>query len=161
MKVQPLPESADDRLARVEQDGCELRRMIKELVTAQREASATQAAGSDLSSDNGCLHGAPKLITSTLTPSIEEYLDFVEAEGATDKVESALYGARDSSRFDIPAAPMVLEVIAKWGVGRFGVEIQKGRKEMTRGLLLATRVSSLREGHAAALRRREVQPDLR
>ncbi len=101
MKEQPLPESADDRLARVEQDVCEQRRMIKELVTAQREASATQAASSDLSSDNGCLHGAPKLFTSTLTPSIEEYLDFVEAKGATDKVESALYRARDSSRFDI------------------------------------------------------------
>ncbi len=70
MKEQPLPESADDRLARVEQDVCELRRMIKELVTAQREASATQAASSDLSSDNGCLHGAPKLFTSILTPSI-------------------------------------------------------------------------------------------
>ena len=40
MKEQPLPESADDRLARVEQDVCEQRRMIKELVTAQREASA-------------------------------------------------------------------------------------------------------------------------
>ncbi len=104
--------------------------MIKELVTAQLAATqgSTQAASSDVSSDNGCLHGAPKLFTSTLTPSIEEYPDFVEAEGATDKVESALYRARDSSRFDIPAAPMALEVIAKWGVGRFGVEIQKGRK---------------------------------
>jgi hypothetical protein len=103
--------------------------MIKELVTAQREASATQAASSDLSSDNGCLHGAPTLHLDPLTPSIEEYLGFVEAKGATDKVESALYRARDSSRFDIPAAPMLLEVIAKWGVGRFGVEIQKGRKD--------------------------------
>ena len=94
MKEQPLPESADDRLARVDQDVCEQRRMIKELVTAQREASATQAASSDVSSDNGCLHGAPKLFTVNLTPSIELYLDFVEAEGATDKVESALYRAR-------------------------------------------------------------------
>ncbi len=102
--------------------------MIKELVTAQREASATQAASSDLSSDNGCLHGAPALHLDPLTPSIEEYLVFVEAKGATDKAESALYRARDSSRFDIPAAPMALEVIAKWGVGRFGVEIQKGRQ---------------------------------
>ena len=130
MKEQPLPESADDRLARVDQDVCEQRRMIKELVTAQRGASATQAASSDLSSDNGCLHGAPKLFTSILTPSIEEYLDFVEAEadGATGKVESALCGARDSSWLDIPAAPMALDVIAKWGVGRFGAEIQKGRE---------------------------------
>jgi hypothetical protein len=39
MKEQPLSESADDRLARVDQDVCEQRRMIKELVTAQREAS--------------------------------------------------------------------------------------------------------------------------
>ena len=51
----------------------------------------------------------------------------MEAEGATDKAESDLCRARDSSRFDIPAAPMALEVIAKWGVGRFGVEIHKGR----------------------------------
>ncbi len=81
MKGQPLSDSADDRLARVEQDVCEQRCMIKELVTAQREASATQAAASsDLTSDNGCLHGAPRLFTSILTPS----------EGATDKAESAL-----------------------------------------------------------------------
>ncbi len=40
MKEQPLPESADGRLVRVEQDVCEQRRMSKELVAAQREASA-------------------------------------------------------------------------------------------------------------------------
>ena len=151
-----MPESADDRLARVEQDVCGLQRMIKELVTAQREASATQAASSDLSSDNGCLYGAPRLFTSILTPS---NLGFVEAKAATDKGESAIYRARNSSTSDIPAAPMLLEGVAKWGVGRFGVEIQKGRKDAE--LLLAIRVSSLREGYAAALRRREVQPDLR
>ncbi len=80
-----MPESADDRIARLEQNVCELRRMIEELVTAQRRASATQAGSrSDLSPDNlcdnGCLHGAPKLFTSTLTPPTEEYLDFVEHE---------------------------------------------------------------------------------
>jgi hypothetical protein len=119
--------SADHRLTRVEQEIWELRRMIKEwaapphlLVTAQ--PAATQAASS-----NDCLHGAPDLFTKWLNPSIEYYLIFVEAEGETDLLESALWRARDSERFSIPAAPMALDVIEKWGVGRFGVEIHKGR----------------------------------
>jgi hypothetical protein len=111
--------SADHRLALVEHSVCELRRMIKELVTAQ--PAATQAAFF-----NNCPHGAPYLFTKWLNPSIENDLVFVEAEGETDILESALYRARDSERFCIPAAPMALEVIEKWGVGRFGVEIHKG-----------------------------------
>jgi hypothetical protein len=120
----PWQESADHRVARVEQDVGELRRTIKELVTAQ--PAATQAASSNVASENDCLHGAPNLFTMPLTPSIEYFLNFVEAEGDLDKIENALYRARDSSRFSIPAAPMALEVIAKWGVRKFGIEIHKG-----------------------------------
>ncbi len=75
-KVKPLPDSATLRLRRLEKDVGELRRMVTELVTAQ--LAATRAASSDLSSDNGCNHGAATLFTEELTPSIEYFMAFVE-----------------------------------------------------------------------------------
>jgi hypothetical protein len=124
--------SADSRLAQVEQDVWGLRRMIGELVTAQPAAQIVTAAAGRVGAPThdwearNCYHGAPYLFTTRLNQSIENGLVFVEAEGDTEKLESALYRARDSERFCIPGAPMALEVIEKWGVGWFGVEIHKG-----------------------------------
>jgi hypothetical protein len=109
--------------------------MIEELVPAQREASAMKASSSSdttyrpsyMARPDSCLHGAPHLFTSALTPSIVYYLAFMEADGNMDKVENALWRACDSDRFDIPAAPKALEVMEKWGEGSFGVEIHRGR----------------------------------
>ncbi len=144
--MKPLPESADDRLARVEQDVCEQRRMIKELVTAQREASAPPP------SDNGCLHGAPKLFTSTLSPHPSRNTSTSwRRMRATDKVESALYRARDSSRLISLQRPWFLKSLRNGAWGGLGSRSKKA--ERTLELLLAMRVSSLREGYAAALRR--------
>ncbi len=158
--MQPLPESADDRLARVEQDVCELRRMIKELVTAQREASATQAASSDLSSDNGCLHGAPRLFAST--PSSHP------SRNTSTSWRRRVQRIKLRALFIGPATPAGLISLQRpWFLkslrnGAWGDLRSRSRKaDRTRELLLASRVSSLREGYAAALRRRGVQPDLR
>jgi hypothetical protein len=113
-------------MARLEQNVCELRRMIEELVPAQREASAMKASSSSdttyrpsyMARPNSCLHGAPHLFTSALTPSIVDYLAFMEADGNMDKDENALWRARDSDRFGIPAAPPRL--VKSWRNGARG-----------------------------------------
>jgi hypothetical protein len=113
--------SASHRLTRVEQDIWDVRRMIKEWAAPPHllQPAGTQAAS--------CLHGGAELFVQSLNESIECYLVFVGSDGETGLLESALWSARDSSRFNIPAAPMALDVIASWGVGKFGVEIHKGK----------------------------------
>ena len=129
MNEQPLPESTDDRMARLELRVGELQRMMEELVQAKRQdfsSSDTTYCPSSMTRPTSCLHGALEIFSKTLTPSIVEYLSFMEADGVMDKVQNALWRARDSDRFNIPAAPKALELIEKWGEGSFGIEIHKG-----------------------------------
>ncbi len=82
---------------------------------------------------------------------------FVEQTGAVDKVENVLYSARDSVKFQIVAAHQAPKVIENWGVGIFGIEIHKGKRELLHTVLL----SKLREGYRDAPRPGGVQHDLR